>query len=63
MSKEMNELWLEFQSSLDPLQVSSWELLDTAPKFANGCWTSVYIMSESPGRYLVSMPGTCANHV
>jgi hypothetical protein len=62
MSKEMNESWLEFQSSLNPLQVSSWELLDTAPKFADGRWSSVYIMSESPGRYFVSMPGACAYH-
>jgi hypothetical protein len=62
MSKEMKESWLEFQSSLDPVQVSSWELLNTAPRFADGRWTSVYIMSESPGRFLFSMPGTPANH-
>jgi hypothetical protein len=50
MSKEMKESWQEFQSSLDPAQVSCWELLDTAPQFVDGRWTSVYIMSESPGR-------------
>jgi hypothetical protein len=52
MSAEMRESWLEFQSSLDPAQVSIWELLDTSPIFANSHWTSVYIMSESPGTYL-----------
>jgi hypothetical protein len=50
MSKEMKESWLEFQKSLDPAQVSSWEMLNTDPAFANGRWSSVYIMSESPGR-------------
>jgi hypothetical protein len=53
MSEEMKESWLEFQSSLDPAQVSGWELLDTSPTFADGRWTSVYIMSESPGMYIL----------
>jgi hypothetical protein len=49
MSKEMKESWLEFQSSLDSAQVSSWELLSTDPIFLEGRWSSVFIMSESPG--------------
>jgi hypothetical protein len=53
MSLEMKESWLEFQSSLDPAQVSSWQLLNTAPTFSEGRWSSVFIMSESPGKLLL----------
>jgi hypothetical protein len=52
MSEEMKESWLEFQSSLDLAQVTRWDRLDTAPTFAEGRWTSVFAMSESPGMFL-----------
>jgi hypothetical protein len=51
----MKESWLEFQSSLDPAQVSRWQLLNTAPTFSDGHWNSVFIMSESPGTLFLFM--------
>lgn len=50
MAEEQTDAWEEFNASTDRALTSAWELLSTDPTKIGGRWTSVFLMTETPGR-------------